>query len=239
VNGVEDAVTENVASLEEQSRLFIASSGKFVLLDKLLPKLKAGGHRVLIFSQMVRILDLLADFLRIRRFAFERLDGNIRGNDRQVSSPQFCAVPCRAVLCCAVLCCAVLCCAVLCCAVLCCAVLCCAVLCCAVDGWWLHGYQRRVVGLMQAAIDRFTRPTSEAFVMLLSTRAGGLGINLTAADTVVIFDSDWNPQNDLQVRRVYILTSLLPLLSHSLSLSRSFSLSLDFASVWFPMLRCV
>ena len=38
------------------------------------------------------------------------------------------------------------------------------------------------------------------FVFLLGTRAGGVGINLTAADTVVIFDSDWNPQNDLQAQ---------------------------------------
>lgn len=54
--------------------------------------------------------------------------------------------------------------------------------------------------LRQAAIDRFSKPDSERFVFLLCTRAGGLGINLTAADTCIIFDSDWNPQNDLQVR---------------------------------------
>lgn len=53
--------------------------------------------------------------------------------------------------------------------------------------------------LRQAAIDRFCKPDSDRFVFLLCTRAGGLGINLTAADTCIIFDSDWNPQNDLQV----------------------------------------
>lgn len=53
--------------------------------------------------------------------------------------------------------------------------------------------------LRQQAIDRFSRPDSEKFVFLLSTRAGGLGINLVAADTVIIYDSDWNPQNDVQV----------------------------------------
>lgn len=57
--------------------------------------------------------------------------------------------------------------------------------------------------LRQAAIDRFSKPDSDRFVFLLCTRAGGLGINLTAADTCVIFDSDWNPQNDLQVRISY------------------------------------
>jgi len=53
--------------------------------------------------------------------------------------------------------------------------------------------------LRQEAIDRFSKPDSDKFVFLLCTRAGGLGINLTAADTVIIYDSDWNPQNDLQV----------------------------------------
>lgn len=67
-----------------------------------------------------------------------------------------------------------------------------------------YPYERidgRVRGnLRQAAIDRFSRPDSDRFVFLLCTRAGGLGINLTAADTCIIFDSDWNPQNDLQVK---------------------------------------
>ena len=59
----------------------------------------------------------------------------------------------------------------------------------------------RICGkLRQEAIDRFSKPESDRFVFLLCTRAGGLGINLTAADTVIIYDSDWNPQNDLQVQ---------------------------------------
>jgi hypothetical protein len=57
--------------------------------------------------------------------------------------------------------------------------------------------------LRQAAIDRFSKPDSDRFVFLLCTKAGGLGINLTAADTVIIYDSDWNPQNDLQVCCVF------------------------------------
>lgn len=59
--------------------------------------------------------------------------------------------------------------------------------------------------LRQAAIDRFSKPDSDRFVFLLCTRAGGLGINLTAADTCIIFDSDWNPQNDLQVKEIILL----------------------------------
>ena len=58
--------------------------------------------------------------------------------------------------------------------------------------------------LRQEAIDRFCKPDSDRFVFLLCTRAGGLGINLTAADTVIIYDSDWNPQNDLQAS-LYLL----------------------------------
>ena len=110
------------------------SSGKMVLLEKLLPKLKAGGHRVLIFSQMVKMLDILEDYLIRKQYPFERIDGRIRGN------------------------------------------------------------------LRQAAIDRFCRPDSDRFVFLLCTKAGGLGINLVAADTCIIYDSDWNPQNDLQAQ---------------------------------------
>ncbi len=64
------------------------------------------------------------------------------------------------------------------------------------------GYER-IDGMVKSAdrqtsIDRFSRPDSDKFVFLLCTRAGGVGINLTAANTVIIFDSDWNPQNDLQ-----------------------------------------
>ncbi|XP_066536668.1 chromodomain-helicase-DNA-binding protein 8 [Hoplias malabaricus] len=112
----------------------VRSAGKLVLLDKLLPRLKAGGHKVLIFSQMVRCLDILEDYLIHKRYLYERIDGRVRGN------------------------------------------------------------------LRQAAIDRFSKLDSDRFVFLLCTRAGGLGINLTAADTCVIFDSDWNPQNDLQAQ---------------------------------------
>lgn len=105
-----------------------------MLLDKLLPKLKEGGHRVLIFSQMTKCLDLVSDYLKYRGYSHERIDGAIRGEVRQ------------------------------------------------------------------AAIDRFTAEGSDLFAFLLSTRAGGVGINLTAADTCIIFDSDWNPQNDLQAQ---------------------------------------
>ncbi|XP_075695579.1 chromodomain-helicase-DNA-binding protein 5 isoform X2 [Rhinoderma darwinii] len=110
----------------------VKSSGKLMLLQKMLRKLKDGGHRVLIFSQMTKMLDLLEDFLEYEAYKYERIDGGITG------------------------------------------------------------------GLRQEAIDRFNAPGAQQFCFLLSTRAGGLGINLATADTVVIYDSDWNPHNDIQ-----------------------------------------
>ncbi|XP_035548007.1 ISWI chromatin-remodeling complex ATPase CHR17 isoform X2 [Juglans regia] len=112
----------------------ITNAGKMVLLDKLLPKLKERDSRVLIFSQMTRLLDILEDYLLFRGYQYCRIDGNTGGEDRD------------------------------------------------------------------ASIDAFNKPGSEKFVFLLSTRAGGLGINLATADVVILYDSDWNPQVDLQAQ---------------------------------------
>ena len=112
----------------------IRGSGKLVLLDKLLVRLRETGHRVLIFSQMVRMLDIISEYLQLRHFPFQRLDGGIKGE------------------------------------------------------------------LRRKALEHFNAEGSQDFCFLLSTRAGGLGINLATADTVIIFDSDWNPQNDLQAQ---------------------------------------
>ncbi|XP_066306323.1 probable chromatin-remodeling complex ATPase chain [Miscanthus floridulus] len=112
----------------------VENAGKMVLLDKLLPKLKERDSRVLIFSQMTRLLDILEDYLMYRGYEYCRIDGNTGGEDRD------------------------------------------------------------------ASIEAFNRPGSEKFVFLLSTRAGGLGINLATADVVVLYDSDWNPQADLQAQ---------------------------------------
>ncbi|EFA09958.2 chromodomain-helicase-DNA-binding protein Mi-2 homolog isoform X2 [Tribolium castaneum] len=110
----------------------IKASGKLVLLAKMLRILREQGHRVLIFSQMTKMLDILEDFLEGEGYKYERIDGAITGSSRQ------------------------------------------------------------------EAIDRFNAPGAQQFVFLLSTRAGGLGINLATADTVIIYDSDWNPHNDIQ-----------------------------------------
>ncbi|KAJ2438635.1 ATP-dependent DNA helicase Hrp3, partial [Coemansia sp. RSA 2424] len=117
---------------EEVLRALVNHSGKMVLLDKLLAKLKNGGHRVLIFSQMVRMLDILADYMAMRGYAYQRLDGSVASEVRKRS------------------------------------------------------------------IEHYNAPGSPDFVFLLSTRAGGLGINLETADTVILYDSDFNPQADMQ-----------------------------------------
>jgi len=131
-HGVEDRVLAGSTRREDQIKGLITSSGKMMLLDQLLAKLRKDGHRVLIFSQMVKMLDILGDYLRIRGYQFQRLDGTIPAGPRRM------------------------------------------------------------------AINHFNADESDDFCFLLSTRAGGLGINLMTADTVIIYDSDWNPQADLQ-----------------------------------------
>ncbi|XP_065829601.1 SWI/SNF-related matrix-associated actin-dependent regulator of chromatin subfamily A member 5-like isoform X2 [Oscarella lobularis] len=110
----------------------VTNSGKMVVMDKLLVKLKEQGSRVLLFSQMTRVLDILEDYMIWKGYRYCRLDGQTPHEDRQES------------------------------------------------------------------ITRFNAPGSDVFVFMLSTRAGGLGINLATADIVILFDSDWNPQVDLQ-----------------------------------------
>uniref|UniRef100_A0A8C9A978 SNF2 related chromatin remodeling ATPase 1 n=1 Tax=Prolemur simus TaxID=1328070 RepID=A0A8C9A978_PROSS len=110
----------------------VSNSGKMVVLDKLLAKLKEQGSRVLIFSQMTRLLDILEDYCMWRGYDYCRLDGQTPHEERE------------------------------------------------------------------EAIEAFNAPNSSKFIFMLSTRAGGLGINLASADVVILYDSDWNPQVDLQ-----------------------------------------
>lgn len=110
----------------------VYNAAKLQVLDKLLKKLKEEGSRVLIFSQMSRLLDILEDYCYFRNYEYCRIDGSTAHEDRI------------------------------------------------------------------QAIDDYNAPDSKKFVFLLTTRAGGLGINLTSADVVVLYDSDWNPQADLQ-----------------------------------------
>ncbi|CAL5198820.1 unnamed protein product [Lathyrus oleraceus] len=108
--------------------------GKLEMLDRLLPKLKATDHRVLFFSTMTRLLDVMEEYLTSKQYRYLRLDGHTSGGDRG------------------------------------------------------------------ALIDLFNKPDSPYFIFLLSIRAGGVGVNLQAADTVILFDTDWNPQVDLQAQ---------------------------------------
>ncbi|KAM9743321.1 putative global transcription activator SNF2L2 isoform 1-T1 [Menidia menidia] len=110
------------------------ASGKFELLDRILPKLHATNHRVLLFCQMTTLMTIMEDYFGYRNFQYLRLDGTTKSEDRA------------------------------------------------------------------ALLKKFNEEGSQYFIFLLSTRAGGLGLNLQAADTVVIFDSDWNPHQDLQAQ---------------------------------------
>lgn len=109
-------------------------AGKFEVLDRILPKLFATGHRVLMFFQMTTVMTIFEDYLNFRRIDHLRLDGTTKHEDR--------------------------------------------------------------ASLLKA----FNDPNSKYPIFILSTRAGGLGLNLQTADTVIIFDSDWNPHQDLQAQ---------------------------------------
>ncbi|XP_025286980.1 probable global transcription activator SNF2L1 isoform X3 [Canis lupus baileyi] len=122
----------------------VSNSGKMVVLDKLLAKLKEQGSRVLIFSQMTRLLDILEDYCMWRGYEYCRLDGQTPHEERE---DKFLEV--------------------------------------------------ELLG-QREAIEAFNAPNSSKFIFMLSTRAGGLGINLASADVVILYDSDWNPQVDLQ-----------------------------------------
>ncbi|XP_013919971.1 PREDICTED: lymphoid-specific helicase isoform X1 [Thamnophis sirtalis] len=124
-----DSVTQQFKVDED----LVKNSGKTLLLDRMLPELKKRGHKVVLFSQMTQMLDILMDYCYLRDYQFSRLDGSMSYIDREENMRNFNADP-------------------------------------------------------------------EVFIFLVSTRAGGLGINLTAADTVIIYDSDWNPQSDLQAQ---------------------------------------
>merc|ERR1712106_1204224 len=110
------------------------SSGKFELLDRIFPKIKRSGHRVLLFCQMTQLMTILEDYLAWKQYKYLRLDGTTNSEER---------------------------------------------------GDMLRDFNTK---------------DSDYFIFLLSTRAGGLGLNLQTADTVIIFDSDWNPHQDLQAQ---------------------------------------
>jgi ATP-dependent helicase STH1/SNF2 len=128
-------IVENVMNpLNISNDLLWRTAGKFELLDRILPKYKATGHRVLMFFQMTAIMDIMEDYLRYRNYKYLRLDGTTKSDERS------------------------------------------------------------------DLLRDFNAPNSEYFLFLLSTRAGGLGLNLQTADTVIIYDSDWNPHQDLQAQ---------------------------------------
>jgi ATP-dependent helicase STH1/SNF2 len=129
-----DEVENQMNPTNTSNDLLWRTAGKFELLDRILPKYQATGHRVLMFFQMTAIMDIMEDYLRYRGVTYLRLDGTTKTEDRS------------------------------------------------------------------ELLKEYNRPDSPYFMFLLSTRAGGLGLNLQTADTVIIYDSDWNPHQDLQAQ---------------------------------------
>ncbi|KAL9252744.1 putative helicase CHR10, partial [Drosera capensis] len=146
----------------EEGEHLVQASGKLIILDHLLQKLRNSGHRVLLFAQMTHTLDILQDYLELRRYTYERLDGSIRAEER------FAAI---------------------------------------------RSFSRQPAVVNGKAPD----DNDDAFVFLISTRAGGVGLNLVAADTVIFYEQDWNPQVDKQaLQRAHRIGQLKHVLSISL-----------------------
>ncbi|KAL9597606.1 MAG: hypothetical protein Q9219_005045 [cf. Caloplaca sp. 3 TL-2023] len=125
-------IEERSSNLTISHRNLVEASSKLQLLELMLPKLQERGHRVLIFSQFLNMLDIIEDFLDGLGLFHQRLDGSMGSLEKQ------------------------------------------------------------------KRIDEFNAPDSRLFAFLLSTRAGGVGINLATADTVIILDPDFNPHQDIQ-----------------------------------------
>ncbi|XP_056174231.1 probable helicase CHR10 isoform X2 [Syzygium oleosum] len=151
----------------EEGEHLVEASGKLIILDQLLRKLHSSGHRVLLFAQMTRTLDILQDYLELRRYSYERLDGSIRAQER------FAAI--------------------------------------------------RSFSQQSIKEDCNSGPNQNgAFVFMISTRAGGVGLNLVAADTVIFFEQDWNPQVDKQaLQRAHRIGQISHVLSINLVTART------------------
>ncbi|XP_035818674.1 probable helicase CHR10 isoform X4 [Zea mays] len=144
----------------------IQASGKLIVLDLILKKLHECGHRVLLFAQMTQTLDILQDFLELRNYTYERLDGSVRAEERFAAIRNFSS--------------------------------------------------QSTKGLIR------DDNRSEAFVFMISTRAGGVGLNLIGADTVIFYEQDWNPQADKQaLQRAHRIGQLNHVLSINLVSQRT------------------
>ncbi|KAG5231150.1 chromodomain-helicase-DNA-binding protein [Salix suchowensis] len=125
----------------EEGEHLVKASGKLIILEQLLEKLHDSGNRVLLFAQMTHTLDILQDFLELRKYSYERLDGSVRAEERFAAIRSFSG---------------------------------------------------------QSGRSGSESDQNSAFVFIISTRAGGVGLNLVAADTVIFYEQDWNPQVDKQ-----------------------------------------
>ena len=83
IKGIIEAEGLNGADNETYLSNLVSASGKMLLLDKLLPHLQSEGHRVLLFSQFTMLLDLIEEYIDLKGFAYERLDGSVTGDKRQ------------------------------------------------------------------------------------------------------------------------------------------------------------